>query len=90
MTSLLGVVGDQGAFDLGAVAADGSGKMLGAKATSLLAMTLMMRAAGVEFGEQGDVWGEAEAHRPLHLTPDQVGGMVSTMRRLLLIEPGRS
>ncbi|MEW2438910.1 hypothetical protein AB0952_33010 [Streptomyces caniferus] len=84
------VVGDQGAFDLGAVAADGSGKMPDAKATSLLAMTLMMRAAGLEFGEQGDVWGQAEAHGPLadDVTPDQGSGMVSTMRRLLLIGAG--
>ncbi|MEW9516279.1 hypothetical protein [Streptomyces tubercidicus] len=39
-------------------ALDGSEKMLDAKATSLLATTLMMRAADLEFGEQGDVWGQ--------------------------------
>ncbi|MFE1768214.1 thiopeptide-type bacteriocin biosynthesis protein [Streptomyces angustmyceticus] len=72
------------------LAADGSDKMLDAKATSLLAMTLMMRAAGLEFGEQGDVWGQVEARRPLadDVTPDQVSGMVGTMRHLLLIEAG--
>ncbi|MFJ6787422.1 thiopeptide-type bacteriocin biosynthesis protein [Streptomyces angustmyceticus] len=72
------------------LAADGSDKMLDANATSLLAMTLMMRAAGLEFGEQGDVWGQVEARRPLadDVTPDQVSGMVGTMRHLLLIEAG--
>lgn len=68
------------------VAADGSARSLDAKATSLVAMTLLMRAAGLEFGEQGDVWGRVEEHRPLaeDVSPEQVSSMVEPMRRLLL------
>ena len=44
-----------GALGYLGVAAGGSTRTLDAKATSLVAMTLLMRAAGLEFGEQGDV-----------------------------------
>ncbi|WP_329382735.1 thiopeptide-type bacteriocin biosynthesis protein [Streptomyces sp. NBC_01716] len=59
---------------------------LDAKVTSLLAMTLLMRAAHLEYGEQGDVWGRIEEHRPLtdDVSPEQVSTMTETMRRLLL------
>ncbi|MFD0370804.1 thiopeptide-type bacteriocin biosynthesis protein [Streptomyces sp. NPDC127114] len=61
---------------------------LDSKAVSLLAMTMMMRSAGLEFGEQGDVWGQVEARRPLadDVTSEQVSGMVEPMRRLLLAD----
>ncbi|MFD6468715.1 thiopeptide-type bacteriocin biosynthesis protein [Streptomyces goshikiensis] len=61
---------------------------LDAKAVSLLALTMMMRAAGLEFGEQGDVWGLVEARRPLadDIASEQVSGMVEPMRRLLLAD----
>ncbi|MFF3015887.1 thiopeptide-type bacteriocin biosynthesis protein [Streptomyces sp. NPDC057939] len=61
---------------------------LDAKAVSLLAMTMMMRAAGLEFGEQGDVWGLVEARRPLadDIASEQVSGMVEPMSRLLLAD----
>lgn len=64
----------------------GQPQALDAKATSLLVMTLMMRAAGLEFGEQGDVWGRVEHHRPLaeDVSPEQVSSMVEPLRRLLL------
>lgn len=67
---------------------DNSDGLLDAKAISLLAMTLMMRAAGLEFGEQGDVWGRVEERRPLAdgVSPDQVSRMVDPMQRLLLID----
>lgn len=70
------------------LATDGHDGMLDPKATSLLAMTLLMRAANLEFGEQGDVWGQVEARRPLtdDVTPNQVSGMVEPLRRLLLID----
>ncbi|UQA95714.1 thiopeptide-type bacteriocin biosynthesis protein [Streptomyces halobius] len=70
------------------LATDGHDGMFDAKATSLLAMTLLMRAAGLEFGEQGDVWGQVEERRPLadDVSPNQVSGMVNTLRRLLLID----
>jgi thiopeptide-type bacteriocin biosynthesis protein len=69
-------------------AADGQPKSLDAKATSLLVMTLMMRAAGLEFGEQGDVWGRVEQRRPLaeDVSPEQVSTMVEPLRRLLLAD----
>ncbi|WP_043469292.1 thiopeptide-type bacteriocin biosynthesis protein [Kitasatospora sp. MBT66] len=61
---------------------------LDAKAVSLLAMSMMMRSAGLEFGEQGDVWGLVEVRRPLtdDVTSDQVSTMVEPMRRLLLAD----
>lgn len=59
---------------------------LDAKATSLLAMTLLMRAGRLEYGEQGDVWGRIEERRPLtdDISPKHVSTMTEPMRRLLL------
>ncbi|WP_245654264.1 thiopeptide-type bacteriocin biosynthesis protein [Streptomyces violens] len=70
------------------VVGDGCEALLDAKATSLLAMTLLMRAAGLELGEQGDVWGQVEERRPLPdgVPPDRVSSMVGVLRRLLLID----
>lgn len=70
------------------VAGDGCEALPDAKATSLLAMTLLMRASGLELGEQGDVWGQVEERRPLTggVAPDRVSGMVAGLRRLLLID----
>lgn len=64
--------------------------MLDGKSTSLLAMTLMMRAARLEFGEQGDVWGQVEHQRPLaaDVPLDAVRTMVAPLRRLLLTDAG--
>ncbi|GAQ68260.1 thiopeptide-type bacteriocin biosynthesis protein [Streptomyces scabiei] len=61
--------------------------LLDAKATSLLVTTLFMRAAGLEWGEQGDVWGQIEARRPLpeDVPADKVNAMVDTMRQLLMV-----
>ncbi|KPI21871.1 Thiopeptide-type bacteriocin biosynthesis domain containing protein [Actinobacteria bacterium OK074] len=77
-----------GVLDYLRLTADGNKGMTDAKATSLLAMTLMMRAARLEYGEQGDVWGRVEEGRPLSgdVTPEQVSGMVEPMRRLLLTD----
>lgn len=68
--------------------ADGAEGLLDAKATSFLVVTLFLRAAGLEWGEQGDVWGRVEAGRPLPgaVPADRVGGMASTLRRLLAID----
>ncbi|MFH8359596.1 thiopeptide-type bacteriocin biosynthesis protein [Streptomyces anulatus] len=70
------------------VAADGRARTLDAKATSLVVMTLLMRAAGLEFGEQGDVWGQVEERRPLaeDVSPEEVSSMVEPMRHLLLAD----
>ncbi|WP_329361943.1 thiopeptide-type bacteriocin biosynthesis protein [Streptomyces sp. NBC_00669] len=59
-----------------------------AKTTSLLAMTLLMRAARLEFGEQGDVWAQVEQHRPLtaNVPLDGIENMRTPLRRLLLTD----
>ncbi|MFF5476722.1 thiopeptide-type bacteriocin biosynthesis protein [Streptomyces sp. NPDC012935] len=69
---------------------DDRGELLGPKETSLLVTTLFLRAAGLEWGEQGDVWGQVEARRPLStdMSPDKVSGMVGTLRRLLMLDAG--
>ncbi|WP_246203641.1 thiopeptide-type bacteriocin biosynthesis protein [Streptomyces tailanensis] len=43
---------------------DSASGLPGPKETSLLVSTLLVRAAGLEWGEQGDVWGQVEARRP--------------------------
>jgi len=63
-----------------------------AKTTSLLITTLFLRAAGLEWGEQGDVWGQVEARRPL---PDdvpvgRVEALAEPLRRLLLLDPSQA
>ncbi|MFI6008686.1 thiopeptide-type bacteriocin biosynthesis protein [Streptomyces sp. NPDC051243] len=69
---------------------DAPGEFLGPKETSFLVTTLFLRAAGLEWGEQGDVWGQAEARRPLptDMSPDKVSGMVGALRRLLMLDAG--
>ncbi|GAA0906646.1 thiopeptide-type bacteriocin biosynthesis protein [Streptomyces thermoalcalitolerans] len=61
-----------------------------AKTTSLLVLTLLLRAAGLEWGEQGDVWGQVEALRPLPpaVPPERVTAMVLPMRTLLTRDAG--
>ncbi|NBE51188.1 thiopeptide-type bacteriocin biosynthesis protein [Streptomyces boluensis] len=77
-----------GMLDYFRAATDEPSELLDAKATSLLAMTLLMRAARLEFGEQGDVWGRVEERRPLaeEVLPEQVSAMAEPMRRLLLTD----
>ncbi|WP_051951565.1 thiopeptide-type bacteriocin biosynthesis protein [Actinacidiphila yeochonensis] len=68
-------------------AADSS-QVPAANVASLLAMTVLMRAAHLEFGEQGDVWGQVERHRPLETDLDlgTVRTMIEPMGRLLLTD----
>ncbi|MFF7792814.1 thiopeptide-type bacteriocin biosynthesis protein [Streptomyces sp. NPDC007991] len=56
-----------------------------AKATSLLLISLFLRAAGQEWSEQGDVWARVEAARPLpdDIPVDQVTAMAPVLNRLL-------
>lgn len=70
--------------------AAGGATGLDAKATSLLITTLFLRAAGLEWGEQGDVWGQVEARRPLaeDVPPDKVSSLADSMRQLLLRDTG--
>ncbi|MDX2875903.1 bacteriocin biosynthesis protein [Streptomyces ipomoeae] len=79
-----------GVLDFHQHAAGRTDGLLAAKATSLLVITLFLRAAGLEWGEQGDVWGQVEARRPLpeDVPGDKVTAMADTMRRLLLLDPG--
>lgn len=58
------------------------------KETSLLTMSLLMRATGLEAGEQGDVWGRVEERRPLpdDVPPQRVSAMTAPMKRLLLTD----
>ncbi|MEV6590956.1 thiopeptide-type bacteriocin biosynthesis protein [Streptomyces acidicola] len=69
-------------------AADAAGGLLGAKETSLLVTTLFLRAAGLEWGEQGDVWGQIEARRPFpsEVSITQISGMTTALRRLLTLD----
>jgi hypothetical protein len=58
---------------------------------SLLLCTAMMRAAGLDLYEQGDVWAWVAEHRPpepAHLPDPGIGGPFTTdIRRLLTGEP---
>ncbi|MEW2195146.1 thiopeptide-type bacteriocin biosynthesis protein [Streptomyces microflavus] len=78
----------EGVLNHARIAEENPPDVLGAKETSLLAMTLLMRAARLELGEQGDVWGRVEQRRPLtnDVTPKQVSTMTTPMKRLLLTD----
>ncbi|MFF9244608.1 thiopeptide-type bacteriocin biosynthesis protein [Streptomyces sp. NPDC014776] len=56
-----------------------------AKITSLIVLTHLLRAAGLEWSEQGDVWAQVETRRalPTNVPPDNVDAMVPAMRKLL-------
>ncbi|CAM5713118.1 thiopeptide-type bacteriocin biosynthesis protein [Streptomyces aurantiogriseus] len=69
---------------------EGTSGLPGPKETSLLVTTLLLRAAGLEWGEQGDVWGQVEARRPLPVDVhhDQVSSIVASVQRLLTLDAG--
>lgn len=77
-----------GVLDYLRLSTDSSNELLDANATSILAMTLLMRAARLELGEQGDVWGLVEGRRPItdEISPTQISGMAKPMRHLLLLD----
>ncbi|MFJ7263916.1 thiopeptide-type bacteriocin biosynthesis protein [Streptomyces globosus] len=58
-----------------------------AKVTSLLMATLLLRTAGQEWSEQGDVWARVAAIRPLpaDIPDEQVSSMTPSIHRLLTI-----
>ncbi|GAA2558030.1 hypothetical protein GCM10010423_69740 [Streptomyces levis] len=62
--------------------------LLEAKATSLLVLTSLLRAAGLEWGEQGDVWGQVEAKRvlPSDVPTEKISALADTMRQLLTLD----
>ncbi|MBK3573887.1 thiopeptide-type bacteriocin biosynthesis protein [Streptomyces sp. MBT65] len=61
---------------------------LDSKATSLLVISLLLRAAHQEWSEQGDVWARVEAARPLpdDVPVERVTAMTGAMHRLLTID----
>ncbi|KOV78422.1 hypothetical protein ADL02_24970 [Streptomyces sp. NRRL WC-3723] len=77
-----------GVLDYFRQAAEGTKGLLDAKATSFLLTTLFLRAAGLEWGEQGDVWGRVEARRPLpdDVPVDKVSAMAEQLQRFLLLD----
>lgn len=62
--------------------------LLDPKATSLLVISLFLRAAHQEWSEQGDVWARVEAARPLpdDVPVERVTAMTGTMHRLLTVD----
>ncbi|MCX5535181.1 thiopeptide-type bacteriocin biosynthesis protein [Streptomyces sp. NBC_00006] len=64
----------------------GSKLPLGRREVSLLLCTVMMRAAGLEWGEQGDVWDRviSEQHRNAAELTHKVNTLAITVRPLLL------
>ncbi|UCM88937.1 thiopeptide-type bacteriocin biosynthesis protein [Streptomyces marincola] len=77
-----------GVLDYHQQATDGSGDLLGPKETSFLLITTLLRAAELEGGEQGDIWGRVEASRPLppDVPRNQIGRMAHPLRRLLTLD----
>ncbi|EKX65181.1 thiopeptide-type bacteriocin biosynthesis protein [Streptomyces ipomoeae] len=62
--------------------------VISANSTSLLVISSLLRAAGQEWSEQGDVWARVEAKRPLpdDVPVDRVTAMTSALRALLAID----
>ncbi|MFE2426469.1 thiopeptide-type bacteriocin biosynthesis protein [Streptomyces sp. NPDC059373] len=65
-----------------------SSGFLDPKATSLLVISLFLRAAGQEWSEQGDVWARVEMARPLpdDVPTERVTAMTGSLRKLLTID----
>ncbi|WP_046501520.1 thiopeptide-type bacteriocin biosynthesis protein [Streptomyces odonnellii] len=57
--------------------------------TSLMLCSLMMRSAGLDWYEQGDVWARVAAHRPLPTVaePESRDQLHTAVRRLLSVDP---
>ncbi|WP_324787039.1 thiopeptide-type bacteriocin biosynthesis protein [Streptomyces sp. H51] len=69
---------------------DRMGGLPDAKTTSLLVLAFFLRAAGLEWSEQGDVWGQVEAKRalPADVPPDKLNSLIDPMRKLLTLDTG--
>jgi protein-L-isoaspartate(D-aspartate) O-methyltransferase len=64
----------------------GSGR-LGRRETAVLLISAMMRAANLDWFEQGDVWAKAAALRPATaLPPERVAALMPAIRKLMTIE----
>jgi protein-L-isoaspartate(D-aspartate) O-methyltransferase len=62
---------------------------LGAKETTVVLCSAMMRAAGLDVYEQGDVWHKVTELRPppTNLPAHRAAGLTAAMRRLMTIDP---
>jgi thiopeptide-type bacteriocin biosynthesis protein len=60
--------------------------------TSLMLCSLMLRAAGLDWYEQGDVWARVAAHRPPPPGPELDGKdrLHTAVRRLITVDPQRA
>ncbi|OPF73206.1 methyltransferase, FxLD system [Streptomyces antioxidans] len=64
----------------------GAGR-LGRRETAVLLISAMMRAANLDWFEQGDVWAKAAALRPAtELAPERVAALVPAMRKLMTVD----
>lgn len=61
-----------------------------AKATSFIVVSLFLRAAALEWSEQGDVWARVETKRPLpdDVAVERVTAMTGALRKHLTIDVG--
>ncbi|MCO8301405.1 methyltransferase, FxLD system [Streptomyces sp. RKCA744] len=60
---------------------------LGRRETAVLLISAMMRAANLDWFEQGDVWAKAAALRPAtELAPERVAALVPAMRKLMTVD----
>ncbi|MEE4543492.1 thiopeptide-type bacteriocin biosynthesis protein [Streptomyces sp. V4-01] len=60
---------------------------LGRRETTVLLISAMMRAANLDWFEQGDVWAKAAALRPTtHFTPEQAAALMPAMRALMTVD----
>lgn len=75
----------QGVLTYDHAVASGTHELPDAKVTSLIVLTHLLRAAGLEWGEQGDVWAQVETRRalPADVPPDNINAMVPAMCKLL-------
>ncbi|MFI1563875.1 thiopeptide-type bacteriocin biosynthesis protein [Streptomyces sp. NPDC020490] len=58
------------------------------KTASFLVVSVLLRAAGLEWSEQGDVWARVEASRPLpgDIPTDRITAMAEPLRRILAVD----
>ena len=61
---------------------------LGRRETAVLLISAMMRAANLDWFEQGDVWAKAAALRPATeaLTPERAAALIPAMRTLMTVD----
>jgi protein-L-isoaspartate(D-aspartate) O-methyltransferase len=64
------------------------GSALGRREITVLLCSAMLRAAGLDWYEQGDVWAKVVALRPAAaITPDRTAALAPAMHRLMIADP---